>query len=101
MTFLEDLRKGDPSSPVAFHLEGLLAAQDNIRSLLATLAPVDALDRESTAEALTHLQEEIYQHLAYHVKELRRPLRRLVDKAYKDLSPIDVEAEVARLERLR
>jgi hypothetical protein len=100
MKFLSKLREEDPSSAAAYHLEGLLEAQDNIRSLLAKLDKGSALDPEGTAETLTYLQVEIYSHLAYHMKELRRPLKRLIDAAYKDLPDIEEEGRLEWLEQI-
>ncbi|MFY9824606.1 MAG: hypothetical protein WAM82_24730 [Thermoanaerobaculia bacterium] len=90
MEFLVELRKKNPSSAVAYHLEGLLESHENIRHLLAKLGE-SASDLESTAETLTHLQVEIYTHLAYHMKELRRPFKLLLASAYKAIPDIAEE----------
>jgi hypothetical protein len=50
MNFLAQLRKTDPSSPVAYHLEGLVESQANIQSLLAKLDSLEEIDRESAAK---------------------------------------------------
>lgn len=94
MNFLERLREQDPSSAVAYHLEGLLEAQETIRRVVEELAGVYEKDLEATAGKLTELQGEIYFHQVYHMKELRRPLRELVDAAYAVIPDIDPEAEV-------
>lgn len=86
MKFLAKLRQKNPSSAAAYHLEGILEAHDNIRALLTKLD--EDADPESNAEAISYLQVEIYSHLAYHMKELRRPLKRLIDAAYRDLPDI-------------
>jgi hypothetical protein len=91
MNFLEKLRKEDPASAVAFHLEGLLEAQDNIRSLLTKLGEDATSDPENAAETMICLQVEIYTHLSHNLKELRRPLKRLVDAAYKELPDFEEE----------
>lgn len=94
MNFLDRLREQDPSSAVAYHLEGLLEVQETIRRVVAELAAVFEKDPESTAGKLTELHEEIYFHQVYHMKELRHPLRRLVDSAYEVIPDIDPDAEV-------
>jgi len=100
MNFLEKLRNDDPSSPVAYHLEGLLESQENIRSLLGKLSADSPLDPENAAEITTLLQVEIFTHLAFHMKELSRPLGRLIEAAYKDLPGIGEEEGLERLRRL-
>lgn len=85
MKFLEKLREREPGSDVAFHLEGLLEASEKVRSLLGDLGEVAEEDREIQARKLTLLQVEIYSHLGYHLKELRRPLRRLESRSYREL----------------
>jgi len=87
--FLSELRDKNPSSTIAYHLEGLLEAQDNIRSLLERLGAIQALDTESRMKTLTYLQVEIYTHLAYHMKELRRPLKGLIDATYQEAPDIE------------
>jgi len=102
MKFLEKLREEEPSSVIAYHLEGLLEAQDNIRTLLKKLDP-SSTAAESYARDLADLQLEIYTHLAYHMKELRRPLKKLVGAIYEELPELGEEEaadEVAKLTRL-
>jgi hypothetical protein len=74
MTFLESLRTKNRSSPVAYHLDGLLEAFDRIRSRLANLD--SAANPTTIAENLSYLQVEL-SHLGYHIRELRRPFKRL------------------------
>ena len=102
MDFLKKLREEEPSSVVAYHLEGLLEAHDNVRSLLEKLGAGSA-SAESWAETLAYLQLEIYTHLAYHMKELRRPLKRLVDAAHRELPDLGEDEgieEATKLTRL-
>lgn len=82
MKFLDALREEEPSSEVAFHLEGLLDASEKIRSWLAALSPAPDPEPERKAEILTYLQVEIYSHLLYHVKELESPFQAPVLAAY-------------------
>ncbi|HBL29382.1 MAG TPA: hypothetical protein DD490_21325 [Acidobacteria bacterium] len=83
MTFLQQLLEKDSSSPVAFHLSGLLEAGESIRAHLLGLDALAEGDRDQYADKLADLQIELYSHLAYHLKELRNPLKRLVDAAYR------------------
>jgi hypothetical protein len=83
--FLEKLREKDASSAVAFHLEGLLDAADNVRALLSKLGEVSELNPESLAETISSLEVEVYSHLGYHMKELRYPLQRFRRAIYKKL----------------
>lgn len=85
MKFLKRLREENPSSEIAFHLEGILDAHDKIRAHIEKLGEASQLSDETGAEAITNLQIEIYSHLAYHMKQLHRPLLRLEKKIYKNL----------------
>lgn len=100
MKFIKKLREEDPSSVVAYHLEGMLEAQESIRAFIVKLSEDSAPDPESTAETLAYLQVEIYDHLVYHMKELRRPFKRLVEAAFKDLPDISEDEGVELLQRL-
>ena len=91
MSFLSELRERDPSSAVAFHLEGVVETGDNIRSHLAKLDRHFGKDRERSAEILVDLQVELYTHLTHHLKELRRPLDGLISGEYSELPDIDPE----------
>ncbi|MFY9824700.1 MAG: hypothetical protein WAM82_25205 [Thermoanaerobaculia bacterium] len=98
MEFLVKLRKEDPSSAVAYHLEGLLESNENIKSWLIKLGEADP-DLESTSETLAYLQVEIYTHLTYRMKGLRRPFKRLLASAYKSIPDIareDAESKAGK-----
>jgi len=77
MKFLKTLKEKDPSSSVVYHLEGLLEAARNIEDWLVKLGDLPELNQEDTATTIVSLEVEIYDHLLYHMKELRHPLRRL------------------------
>lgn len=98
MRFLRFLRQEDPTSSVAFHLEGLLEVQERIRLKLENLDP--HFGDENFARALTELQIEIYSHLAFHLKELRGPFKNIVGRAYEGLPELDEESEIQRLQAL-
>lgn len=93
-TFLEDLRKKDASSTVAYHLEGLLEAMDSIRRRIAQVDAAVKLDPETLAAKMVELQVEIFDHMGYHMKQLRKPLQRLIDASYEDLPGIDEDEAI-------
>lgn len=93
MSFLKALRLQDPSSPVAYHLEGLVEAAERIRWHLGYLDAAVGLDPEGLARRMVDLQVEIFDHMGYHMKELRRPFARLISKAFRDLERLEHEAK--------
>ncbi len=91
MSFFRQLRQKDPSSAVAFHLEGVLEAADHIRSHLAKLDRQFGNAPDVASDALVELQVELYSHLVHHLKELRKPLERLISTEYAKLPDVDIE----------
>lgn len=89
MSFFSQLREKDPSSAVAFHLEGVLDADERIRAHLAKLDQHFRRDPDAAADTLVDLQVELYSHLAHHLKELRKPLEALISGEYAKLPDID------------
>lgn len=92
MKFLDRLRQTERGNAVAYHLEGLLEVDHNIRTLLSNLD--SGLNQEETASVLTALGEEIFTHLQYHLRQLRRPLKGMIDEAYRGLPDL-TEEEIA------
>jgi len=93
MKFFESLRKEEPSSSIAYHLEGLLDACKEIHAAITELSAIYPVDTEASAATLTKLQEEIYFHAVYHMKQLRRPLRDLVEAVYVQLPDLELEGD--------
>jgi hypothetical protein len=91
MSFFNQLREQDASSAVAFHLEGVLDASDNIRAHLAKLDQNFGQAPDVAADTLVDLQVELYTHLVHHLKELRKPLEVLVSGEYGKLPDLDPE----------
>lgn len=91
MSFFSQLREKDPSSAVAFHLEGVLDADERLRAHLAKLDQHFGHNPDAAADALVDLQVELYSHLVHHLKELRRPLEALISGEYAKLPDIDPE----------
>lgn len=96
--FLKSLREKDPSSLIAYHLEGLMEAMERTRAQMAQVDEAVDLDPEELAERLIDLQIEIFDHLGYHMKQLRRPLQRLIDTAYKDFPDISEDEAIESLQ---
>jgi hypothetical protein len=65
-----------------YHLDGLLEAAALARQQARNLKAHLDTDLEKTAEVLSKLDVEIFFHLDYHLKHLRRPFRRLHNLAY-------------------
>ena len=97
--FLKSLREKDPSGPIAYHLEGLLEAMERTRTQMAQVDEALDLDPEELAGRLVDLQIEIFDHIGYHMKQLRRPFQRLIDAAYKELPDLEEEEALEWLER--
>jgi len=65
-----------------FHLRGLLDAQDRITMLLKKLDEKLLADPDGAAESLSFLEVEVFDHLAYHLKELREPFSKFLASLY-------------------
>jgi hypothetical protein len=98
--FLKALREKDPSSLIAYHLEGLLEAMERARFHMGQVDEAVNLDPEELAGRLIDLQIEIFDHMGYHMKQLRRPLQRLIDAAYKNLPDISEDEALESLHQL-
>jgi len=72
----------------------MLEAIDRISGHLAHLDAAVDLDPEEAAGRMVDLQVEIFDHMGYHMKQLRRPFQRLIDAAYKDLPDIHEDAKI-------
>ena len=86
-----NLRAAKEIDAFHYHAAGMVEAQDRIRHFLATLDGVYGKDCRKTASVLTSLWVEIYEHLKYHMKELKIPLSDLMEKAYKEFEDSDPE----------
>jgi len=83
-----------PSKPLAsparrravdYHLDGLIEAGEAIKNYVESLRSASDHDLNKIADALSELEIEIYFHLRYHMKELRKPFKLLHDAAYRQL----------------
>jgi hypothetical protein len=62
---------------VLFHLKGLVEAAQEITAQMQLLDATMDTDLDRATDAMGALEAEIYTHLAYHTKELRKPFTRL------------------------
>lgn len=72
----EDLRE------LLYHIKGIVEAAENVADLTAQLNDTYRRDAETYAKTSSLLEVEALEHLGYHVKQLRKPLRRLERSAY-------------------
>ena len=75
-----------------YHLEGIVEAADNVAGLVKRMNETYGLDVNECAKVTTLLEVEVFDHLAYHIKKLRAPLRRVQRKAYADADDAVVKA---------
>jgi hypothetical protein len=71
------IEKVEDLEEFVFHLRGVLEAADVIREQARELDQVFDSDTEVASDVLGRLRAELYFHLPYHMKELRRPFLKL------------------------
>jgi hypothetical protein len=65
-----------------YHITGIVEATENILELLTKLNAAYERDADSFATTTSQIEVEALDHLGYHVKKLRAPLRRMQRDAY-------------------
>jgi hypothetical protein len=70
---------------LVYHFKGIIEAADVIRGQMELLDSAVDSDLERATDALGRLTAELYTHLPYHLKQLRRPFLRFSRSLYKDL----------------
>jgi hypothetical protein len=65
-----------------YHIRGIVEATENVIDLIANLNTAYERDADAFATMTSRLEVEALDHLGYHVKSLRTPLRRLQREAY-------------------
>lgn len=65
-----------------YHIRGIVEATQNIIDLVANLNIAYDRDADAFATTTSRLEVEALDHLGYHLKSLRTPLRRLQRDAY-------------------
>jgi hypothetical protein len=73
MKYIVKLRE-EEQRELAYHLEGLLDAASYVRGMVSALGDNACSPLTETADALTELQVEIFDHLLYHIRGLREPM---------------------------
>jgi hypothetical protein len=88
---LPNLESKKDLEELVYHFKGLIEAAEEISSQMRLLDQVVDSDLEAAGKALGSLSVEIYTHLSYHMKELRRPLLRFSHTVYGQLGPLEDE----------
>src|ERR1043165_4818505 len=65
-----------------YHIKGIVEAAENVIELVTNLNAAYERDADKFATMASRLEVEALDHLGYHVKSLRTPLRRLARDAY-------------------
>ena len=77
MIDLPNLASKSELEELVYHLKGFVEAAEVIRTQIELLDEKIDLDPEEATDAMGRLRAEIYTHLTYHMKEMRRPFLRL------------------------
>jgi hypothetical protein len=88
---LEQLAAAPELKDLVFHLRGLLESQNRISDLAAKLNLEFGRSEEKFGQTLANLEVEIFFHVKYHIRELRRPFELLVAPEYRLLADLDKE----------
>lgn len=75
---------------IEYHLKGLAEAGALIERHTRTLKSSLDTDLEQAARSLADLEVQVFFHLDYHQKHLRRPFKRLVKLVYKRLDAAEL-----------
>lgn len=70
---------------LVYHFKGFVEAAEEISNQMKLLDTTIDDDLDRATDAMGRLEAEIYTHLAYHMKELRKPFKRLFRKLCKEL----------------
>jgi len=68
---------------LVFHLLEIQECAAAVRSQVEALLELPCGDPQAVGDILTDLEVEVYTHWRYHVRGLRRPLRRYLDRTVK------------------
>lgn len=92
---LRNMESREDLEEFVYHLKGLVEASETISLQASALDEALSQDDERAADILGRLRAEIYTHLTYHLKELRRPFLRLeknLDKEEREGEPGSLES---------
>lgn len=76
MITLPSLEAREDLDELVYHFKGLIEAVDEISRQMKLLDSSLDSDPEGAADAMGALEAQIYTHLTYHMKELRKPFVR-------------------------
>jgi hypothetical protein len=79
---LNRLERDETLRELRYHLKGIAEAADNVARLVKRMNETYKRDADEYAKASTLLEVEVFDHLEYHIKQLRAPLRRVQHTAY-------------------
>jgi hypothetical protein len=89
---LSNLSAREELRQFVYHIRGIVEAAENVVALVAKLNSAYERDADAFATTTSRLEVEALDHLGYHVKSLRTPLRRLQREAYARLEENDKRA---------
>lgn len=82
---IDRLEEDESLRAFRYHIRGIVEAAENVAGLMQRMNRSYQRDVDDYAEASSLLEVEALDHLGYHVKQLRTPLRRLQRDAYAEL----------------
>jgi methionine synthase I (cobalamin-dependent) len=82
---LNNLDQKKELDEMVFHLKGVVEAAQEITAQMQLLDATIDDDLDRATDAMGALEAEIYTHLAYHTKELRKPFSRLFRSLCREL----------------
>jgi len=82
-----------------YHIRGIVEATESVIELVAKLNAAYGRDADAFAAMTSRLEVEALDHLGYHLKSLRTPLRRLQREAYARLEHDGTTASTRSPER--
>lgn len=71
------LDASDDVRAVKFHVRELVEIGETLRSLLRDLESAAESDPRVAADTFTRLDVEIFDHIGYHLKQVKKPLKKL------------------------
>lgn len=92
MTNLPNLEAKIELEELVFHLKGILEAAEVVRIQIELLDKSIDNDLERATDVLGRLRAELYTHLPYHLKELRKPFLKLSHSLYGELEELAGDA---------
>jgi hypothetical protein len=85
MTTFKNLETRKEFDEIVYHFNGFIEAAEEISAQMQVLDSTIGCDLERATDAMGRLEAELYTHLSYHMKELRRPLSRRFRALCKEL----------------